>query len=107
MGLWQRIFGREPERRSAPTSWDLLAGRGIDSEAGVAVSAHVAENLSAAFASVQLIASTLASLSVIVYRVDRSTGARFENPQHPIAKIFAGDVNQHQTASDFFEMMQA
>ena len=100
-------FTRKPEQRSGPTSWDLMAGKvPLDNGAGVPVNAPVAENLSAAFASVQLVSQTLASLPLIIYRRD-STGARFEAPTHPVARLFAGDVNEHQTASDFIELMMA
>jgi len=107
MGLLARIFRRsELERRSAPTSWDLLAADGLSTRAGVAVNAGAAEKLSAAFASVQLISQTLASMPVIIYRRDAS-GARFEDRRHPVARLFAGDINENQTAADFFELMQA
>jgi HK97 family phage portal protein len=116
MRLWERMFGkiqaanlpleRAVEKRSS--TWDLLSGRGgFETGAGVAVSPYVAENLSAAFAAVQLVAQTMASLSPpYIYKRDAS-GARAEAPQHPVARLFAGDVNEHQTVADFFELMQA
>jgi HK97 family phage portal protein len=94
------------ETRAAPTSWDLIQGRGIDTDAGVPVSPHLAENLSAAFASVQLVAQTLASLPIVVYRRD-GDGNRTEVPEHAVARLFAGDVNEHQSAVDFVEMQAA
>jgi HK97 family phage portal protein len=96
---------KRAEKRSAPTSWDLMSGRGIDSAAGVPVSPVLAENLSAAFAAVQLVAQTLASLPVYIYR--REGASRFEYPSHPVARLFAGSVNEHQTIADFMELMQA
>lgn len=99
-------FTRRQEKRSRPTSWDLMAGRVIDAEAGVPVGPVAAENLSAAFASVQLIAQTIASLPLIVYR-RAADGSRTEAPQHAVARLFSGDVNEHQTRSDFLETMQA
>jgi phage portal protein BeeE len=92
------------EKRSA-SSWDLMRGFGDVSEAGVYVNPVLAENLSAAFASVQLVAQSLATLPVYVYR--RQGNSRFEDPQHPVAKLFAGDVNAHQGVADFIEQMQA
>ena len=87
-------------------SWNLMTGRGFETDSGVPVSPILAENLSAAFASVQLIAQTIASLPLYVYRKDAS-GARYEDPQHPLARLLAGDPNEHQTVADFFELMQA
>jgi HK97 family phage portal protein len=77
-----------------------------ETDTGVPVNPILAENLSAAFASVQLISQTIASLPLCIYRLDAS-GARYDDRQHPVAKLFAGDVNENQTASDFFELMQA
>lgn len=97
---------RRQEKRSKPSTWDLMRGFGVDTAAGVPVSPVLAENLSAAFASVQLVAQTMASLPLITYRRD-ANGARHEDRGHPVARLFAGDVNEHQSVADFFELMQA
>ncbi len=104
MGLFSRLFGKT-ERRSAPTSWDLLRNDGFTTESGSPVNSHTAENLSAVFACVQIIAQTLAMLPLTLYR--KTDDSRFEDQAHAVARLFAGDVNEWQTAPEFFELMQA
>lgn len=95
------------ERRSAPTSWDLLAGRVIDTEsdAGVPVSAHLAENLSAVFACVQIISETIATLPLVVYR--REGDGKVVASDHPVARLFSREPNALQTPVEFIETMTA
>jgi HK97 family phage portal protein len=96
------------EKRSAPSSWDLLktgADYGIDT-AGVTVSPYLAENLSVVFGCVQVIAETVGMLPLCVYR-RLDGGDRAEDPGHPVARIFRGDPNERQTATEFIEMMTA
>ena len=100
-----RTDGRT-EKRSAPTSWDLMRGFGIDTEAGTPVSPNLAENLSAVYAAVQVISETVASLNLQVLRRIED-GVRQAAPAHPVARIFHGDANEHQTALEWLELMQA
>ncbi len=95
------------EKRSAPTTWDLLrTGGDFASDAGVYVSPYLAENLSVVFACVQVISETVGMLPLHVYRKGEG-GDRIEDPLQPVAQIFAGDPNDRQTASEFIEMMTA
>lgn len=96
---------KRSEKRSKPTSWDLMAGRGFESESGVPVSPYLAENLSAVFAAVQIIAETVATLPLVVYR--RTGDGRNSDPLHPVARLFARDPNSLQTPPEFIEMMTA
>jgi HK97 family phage portal protein len=94
-------------RSASPTSWDLLrTGGGFDTDAGVPVSPHLAENLSAVFAAVQIISETVATLPLVVYRREGAQ-VRSAAPGHPVAQLLAGDPNDLQTAPEFFEMMTA
>src|SRR5262245_35451173 len=105
MGWLQRIFPRRIEQRS--TTWDLLrSNAGLDTDAGVVVSPYLAENLSVVFACVQVISETVAMLPLNVFR-KLDGGARQEELAHPIARIFGGDANDWQTASEFIETMTA
>ena len=106
MQLALPLISAKRERRSRPSSWDLMQGGGDVSAAGVYVNPIVAENLSAAFASVQLVAQSMATLPLCVYRL-LPDGTKVEDRRHPVARLFAGDINQHQSFSDFMEMMQA
>jgi HK97 family phage portal protein len=95
------------EKRSTPTTWDLLrTGIDFDTNAGVPVSPHLAENLSVVFSCVQVISETVGMLPLLVYR-KIGDGNRSQDPAQPVAQIFAGDPNDRQTASEFIEMMTA
>ena len=104
MSILARIFGRS-EQRSKPTSWDLLRNDGWATESGSPVTAHSAENLSAVFGCVQVIAQTIAMLPLALYRIE--SNSRFEDRKHPVAQLFAGDINEWQTAPEWFEMTTA
>lgn len=120
MGLISRILGigsghqaalattgadnHAPERRSAPTSWDLLHADRWPSESGSPVSPFIAENLSAVFGCVQIISETIATLPPVVYR--RSADGKFAAPNHPVSRLFR-QPNSLQTPPEFIEMMQA
>jgi HK97 family phage portal protein len=102
---------RGAERRSEPaahvSSWDLLAGRvPFESGAGVPVSPHLAENLSAVFGCVQAISETVAVLPVSVYRSD-GEDLRKAASSHPVTKLFARQPNDLQTPVEFLEMVTA
>jgi HK97 family phage portal protein len=106
MGLIQRFFGREPERRSAPTSWDLLKADAWPSESGSPVGPYIAENLSAVFGCVQIISETVATLPLVVYRRS-GDGMKTPVPNHPVARLFSREPNSLQTPPEFLEMLVA
>lgn len=74
---------------------DLRAG-----QAGAAV------GLSATWACVQLIAGTIASLPLMVYRTD-AQGIRRVAKDHPLYFVLHDSPNYDQTAVDFWEVMSA
>jgi len=65
-----------------------------------------AVGLSATWACVQLIAGTIASLPVMVYRTDAS-GIRRVAKDHPLYFVLHDSPNYDQTAVDFWEVMAA
>jgi HK97 family phage portal protein len=73
-----------------------------NSYAGVAVSETSVLALSAAWACVNLLAGTIASLPLMVYRVDRS-GNRVADKEHPLYRILHDSPNADQTAMEFWE----
>lgn len=105
MNWLRRIFPRL-EARATPTTWDLMRTGMTGTDTGVPVSPYLAENLSVVFACVQVISETVAMLPLKVYR-KMDGGAREELPDHPIARIFSGDANEHQTGGEFLEMETA
>lgn len=62
--------------------------------------------LAAAWACVNLLAGTIASLPLMVYRTDRS-GARTVAPDHPLYRVLHDSPNRLQTAVDFWEFEAA
>lgn len=95
------------EKRSAPTSWDLMkTGGDYGSDAGVAVTTYLAENLSVVTACVTAISETAGMLPGHLYQ-KLPDGSRVEEPEHPVARLFSGDPNERQTATEFVEMMTA
>lgn len=59
--------------------------------------------LSAAWACLNLLCGTIASLPLMVYRTDRN-GARTLAPDHPLYRILHDSPNADQTPVDFLEM---
>lgn len=107
MGFLDRLFGRAEKRSGKPSSWDLLSGNaGYDSGAGVPVSPHLAENLSAVFSCVQAISETCAVLPLEVYRGE-GQHLREVAPGHPVARLFQRQPNDQQTPVEFVEMVTA
>lgn len=71
-----------------------------------AVQGGAAVGLSATWACVQLIAGTIASLPLMVYRTDAS-GIRTVAKDHPLYFVLHDSPNFDQTAVDFWEVMAA
>jgi HK97 family phage portal protein len=95
------------EKRAAPTSWDLLrTGADYGTDAGVPVTTYLAENLSVVTACVTAISKTAGMLPGHLYR-KLPDGSRVEDPEHPVARLFSGDPNDNQTATEFIEMLTA
>jgi HK97 family phage portal protein len=59
--------------------------------------------LSAAWACVNLLAGTIASLPLMVYRTDQRSGARTVAREHPLYRVLHDSPNFDQTAVDFWE----
>ena len=104
MGVMKRIralFGIE--QRAVDPSWAAIApGLGY---AG-AISAQAAENLSGVYACVNAIASALAYVPALVFRVD-SEGNRVEVNDHPLSRLWRLGWNDVMTAPDGMEHMLA
>jgi HK97 family phage portal protein len=62
--------------------------------------------LSAAWACVNLLAGTIASLPLMVYRTDRD-GRRTVAYDHPLYRVLHDSPNADQTSMDFWEFVQA
>lgn len=74
--------------------------------AGVPVTETGILGLSAAWACINLLAGTIASLPIMVYRAD-SAGNRIVAKDHPLYRVLHESPNYDQTALDFWEGGQA
>jgi len=106
MSLWTRLFGARGERRSKPTSWDLLGQLGLPTLTGGLVSPAMVEGNAAAFNAVQLISEAVGTLPLKVYARGEN-GARLASDNHPVARLFTDAPNALQTPAEFVTMMQA
>ncbi len=79
---------------------------GAMSFAGRRVTPDLAMQFSAVYAAVHLLAKTVASLPLRMYRRDPSTGKSFEAPEHPLNELLEYQPNDWQTAWDFKAMLQ-
>lgn len=104
MGLIDRIASFVGyEKRAADPSWSALAP-GIGYHAGV--SARAAESLAAVLACTNAVATALASVRPIVYRLDEA-GNRIEIPSHPLARMARTGVSAQMSWPDFVEHLVA
>ena len=94
------------ERRSAPTSWDLMRGIGVDTQAGVPVGPHLAENLSRGFRLRPDHRGDDRDPPASSSTAERATG-RSPAADHPVARLFSRAPNSLQTPVEFLEMMTA
>jgi HK97 family phage portal protein len=79
---------------------------GSESHAGEGVTASNVLGLSAAWACVNLLSGTIASLPLMVYRT-KSGGARDVARDHPLYRTLHDSPNFDQTAVDYWEFMSA
>lgn len=86
-----------------PAHW---RNRDLDSPTGETVTATNVLGLSAVWACVNLIAGTIASLPMMVYRTD-SNGGRSVATDHPLYRVLHDSPNSLQTALDFWEFICA
>lgn len=94
------------ETRAVDPSWGALLSQGAMSDSGQYVDARSAEGVATVFAAVNLIAGTVASLPLHVYR-RLDNGDRERASDHPLANILAARPNATQTAFEMREMLTA
>jgi len=92
-------------KSTAVTPVQDLSGWGSPSVSGVHVTENRAMGLSAHFACVRLIATTIASLPIHIY--ERTANGKRINNDHPAARLLRKKPNDEMTAFSFFEAMQA
>jgi len=70
-------------------------------EAAATVNFDTAMQLSGVWACVKLIAETVASLPLTIYK--KTENGRIPDLEHPLSILFSGKVNRYQTRVEFFE----
>ncbi len=98
------------EKRNLDPSWHAIAGGHADWLSGQGagqryVTPHLAENLAAYLAAINVTASAIATFPALVYR--RTPDGREEEADHPIADLIREGPNPWQTFPDFIEMQIA
>lgn len=89
-----------------PASDDFwYSQRGYQTATGLRISPESAMRVAAVFACVRVVAETVASLPLIIYR-RRSDGGKERATDHPLYPLLHGSPNQWQTAYEWLEMMQ-
>lgn len=113
-GFFSAMLGAGPrEEAPAVQPWAADDDRwygdaaGTMSFAGRRVTPDIAMQFSAVYAAVHLLAKTVASLPLRVYRRDPATGKSYEAPEHPLNDLLEHQPNGWQTAWDFKAMLQA
>lgn len=105
MGFWQKAvttFRRRTLDLKDPTGWN-----GGDSKpAGEEVTPSGVLGLSAAWACVNLIAGTIATLPLMVYKLAKD-GSRVVARDHPLYRILHDSPNSDQTSVDWLEFVQS
>lgn len=112
MNLFKRLLGgldrakSDPARKLTvrePDGWYPDSMRG---DAGEIVTDNTALSLSAVWACVNLLAGTIASLPLMVYRTD-AQGSRTVAKDHKLYRVLHDSPNFDQTAVDFWEFASA
>lgn len=111
-GLFSAMLGggmQAAEREVTPWApdddrWYGDAG-GAATFTGRRVTPDIALQFSAFYAGTHLLAKTLASLPLRMYRKDPATGKSYEAPEHPLNDLLEYQPNGWQTAWDFRAML--
>jgi HK97 family phage portal protein len=105
MGFWSKAvttFRRRTLDIKNPSGWNGGDAR----PAGEEVTPSSVLGLSAAWACVNLIAGTIATLPLMVYRTKKD-GSREVAKDHPLYRILHDNPNTDQTAVDYLEFVQS
>jgi len=101
MNIFTRIGGwmRDGLRRLAGVQYGIPSGYSEQSASPVTFDS--AMQLSAVWACIKIIAETIASLPLTVYK--KNENGRIVAENHPLQILFSGKVNRYQTRIEFFE----
>jgi HK97 family phage portal protein len=104
MSFILRMLGATPAPARNPDDDRWWTGAATQSVSGVHVDADTALKISTVWACVTLLAETIASLPLSVYR-NRPDDGRERARNHPLYEILHDQPNEQQTSAEFREMM--
>lgn len=110
-GLFSAMLGASPREQTpnvqswAPDDDRWYGDPGAMTMTGRRVTPDIAMQFSAVYAGVHLLAKTVASLPLRMYRKELGTGKSFEAPEHPLNELLEFQPNGWQTAWDFKAML--
>jgi HK97 family phage portal protein len=102
MGIFSAFAGKKTEKRSSSGIPDFLVSAGASSS-GIAVNETSALSLSAFWACVEKISSTMCIFPFKIYENGKNGKEELKN--HPIARLFSHSPNGEMTAYDFKYLM--
>lgn len=108
MRLFSRLKSAYREFRASINDDNLFVGlsnRGSMSKAGVSVTPDSALNSATVYACVRILAETIASLPLVIYRRTKD-GGKEPYPEHPLYDLLHNLPNDLQTSFEFREMLQ-
>lgn len=103
MAFWRKLLGRSLAGADSRVSGLQSGLPNYASNPAVPVTVDTALQLSAVWACTRLIAETIGSLPIYVYRRDNETGEYVKDYDHPLSRLFSGKVNRWQTRQEYFE----
>jgi HK97 family phage portal protein len=104
MGLFTRAFERRLNLAN-PDPWLVAALGGPASATGIRVNAETAMRLTAVFSAVRILAETVATLPLIVYRRTKNDGKE-RATDYFLYRLLHDQPNEEQTSVEFREMLQ-
>ncbi len=104
MGLRAWLSGFKASSDRSPWGNFWFEPVGVNTTAGMRVTADGAMQLSAVFACVRIISSQFASLPFVLYR-NRKNGGKSRVVQHPVYQLVSRRPNPYQNAFEWREMM--
>lgn len=106
MGLLTRMADLSPLQTYSAGDDYWYQPRGLPTKAGVIVDAESAKTIPAVFACVRVIAETVATLPLDIFkRLDNGTKQKYAT--HPLQETLHNQANPYQTAVEFRELMTA
>lgn len=107
MGLMARLMEQRSQMTTLkdPAKWLVDWWGGGATSSGVTVTATTARRVSAVWAAVRILAESVASLPVFVYKRRPDGKGKDKQPTNPLHRLLHDQPNAWQTSFEFFEML--